>query len=157
MTVSTTASATATATASATAQRLLDAARQLAVVLADENAALTQRTAGALKPLLARKAAAVRAYEDALTAFTAQPAAALDPALAAALRAAAQSLAAATRENTLRLDVARAAQRLVIEHIVDAAKQVAPGPGTYARNGTIGASSRARPPQAASLSFNRAL
>ena len=148
----------------ATAAALLSAMRQLEAVLAEENAALKARSGGALKALVARKAAAATAYERAAAAFAATGSetdtAAIDRAHLAALRAGAETLEAVCRENAFRLDVARAAQRRLIEQIVDAAKATAAasaGPGTYGRNGAIGASGRARPPAAASLSFNRAL
>lgn len=152
------------ALAAETAAALLSAMRQLEAVLAEENAALKARSAGALRALVARKAAAATAYERAAGAFAAtgleSAAAAIDSARLAALRAGAETLEAVCRENAFRLDVARAAQRRLIEHIIDAAKATAAasaGPGTYGRNGAIGGSSRARPPAAASLSFNRAL
>ncbi len=149
----------------AAARTLLAASRELIAVLTEENGALVTRRPGALKGILARKTAAARAYERAAAAFAelapADVAAerdAIDPATLTGLRAAATALNALGRENAFRLDVARTAQRRLIEHIIDAAKEaVAPGPATYARNGRIGASDQARRPAVASLSFNRAL
>jgi hypothetical protein len=140
------------------AKGVLEAAEWLLAVLREENRALGERRAGVIRAGISDKIAAAGAYEQAVRrmADLGEAAAGLDPSLRARLKTASERLSASAEDNHRRLTVARAAQRRLIDHIVDAIKALAPGTATYGRDGATGRGpARKAPPVAVSL--NRTL
>ena len=137
------------------ASQLLRALDRLAGILSEENAALKARQGERVRAGLADKVAAATTYAQALKAF--QQLGTRRSELAAALRgsleAGARRLHELAAENSFHLDVSRTAQRRLIDHIVEAAKGLAEGPGTYSRAGRVmrNAGGKAAPPPALSL------
>lgn len=137
------------------ASQLLSALERLARILSEENAALKARQGERVRAGLADKVAAATSYAQAVKAF--QQLGARRSELAAALRAnleaGARRLHELVAENSFHLDISRTAQRRLIDHIVEAAKGLAEGPGTYSRAGRVmrNAGGRAAPPPALSL------
>lgn len=138
-----------------TGTQLLGALERLALIVEGENKALKARQSDRVRAGLADKVAAVTTYSQALKAFQQ-----LGPrreeiggALRQALDAGARRLRELAHDNAFRLEVSRAAQRSLIDHIVEAAKGLAGGPGTYSRAGTLAynAGGKAAPPPALSL------
>ncbi|MFZ1415971.1 MAG: hypothetical protein WAS73_15545 [Defluviicoccus sp.] len=137
------------------ATQLLGTLERLARILSEENAALKARQGERVRAGLADKVAAATTYAQAVKAF--QQLGPRRSELAAALRG---SLEAGVRrlhelvaENSFHLDVSRTAQRRLIDHIVEAAKGLSEGPGTYSRAGRVtrNAGGKAAPPPALSL------
>ena len=137
------------------ASQLQNAVERLMRILSEENAALKARQGERVRSGLADKVAAATTYAQSLKAF--QQLGSRRSELAAPMRssleAGARRLQALVSENTFHLDVSRAAQRRLIDHIVEAAKGLAEGPGTYSRVGRVArnAGGKAAPPPALSL------
>lgn len=137
------------------ANQLLRALEGLARILSEENAALKARRGERVRAGLADKVAAATSYAQAVKAFQQ-----LGPrrsevaaALRSSLEAGARRLHELVTENSFHLDISRTAQRRLIDHIVEAAKGLAEGPGTYSRAGRVmrNAGGKAAPPPALSL------
>lgn len=137
------------------ARQLQNALERLTRILSEENAALKARQGERVRAGLADKVAAATTYAQALKPF--QQLGARRSELAAPVRssleAGARRLQALVSENSFHLDVSRTAQRRLIDHIVEAAKGLAEGPGTYSRAGRVArnAGGKAAPPPALSL------
>lgn len=137
------------------ASQLQNALDGLTRILSEENAALKARQGERVRAGLADKVAAASTYAQALRAFQqlGSRRSELVAPMRGSLEAGARRLQALVSENSLHLDVSRAAQRRLIDHIVEAAKGLAEGPGTYSRAGRVArnAGGKAAPPPALSL------
>jgi hypothetical protein len=132
---------------------------RLADVLLRENAALGDGRRDELAGLTAEKIAASRAYEALLRSFADNPdtLAAIDDDQRRRLRQLGDKLIAVAKENARRLEVAVEAHRRFMDTVAEAARSLAPGPGTYSRNGSIGPARTARAVAPVAVSVNRSL
>jgi hypothetical protein len=132
---------------------------RLADVLLRENAALGDGRRDELAALTAEKIAACRAYEALLKSFAEKPGTlgAVDDDQRRRLRQLGEKLMAVAGENARRLEVAVAAHRRFMETVAEAARSLAPGPGTYSCKGSVGQGRAARGPAPVAVSVNRSL
>jgi hypothetical protein len=132
---------------------------RLADVLLRENAALGDGRRDELAGLTAEKIAACRAYEALLRSYADNPdtLAAIDDEQRRRLRQLGDKLIAVAKENARRLEVAVEAHRRFMDTVAEAARSLAPGPGTYSRNGSIGPGRTARAVAPVAVSVNRSL
>jgi hypothetical protein len=132
---------------------------RLADVLLRENTALGEGRRDELAGLTAEKLAACRAYEALLRSFADNPdtLAAIDDDQRRTLRQLGDKLIAVAKENARRLEVAVEAHRRFMDTVAEAARSLAPGPGTYSRNGSIGPARTARAVAPVAVSVNRSL
>ena len=132
---------------------------RLADVLLRENAALGDGRRDEMAGLTAEKIAACRAYEALLKSFADKPGtlAAFDDDQRRRLRQLGDKLMAVAEENARRLEVAVAAHRRFMDTVAEAARSLAPGPGTYSRKGSVGQGRAARGPAPVAVTVNRSL
>ena len=132
---------------------------RLADVLLRENTALGEDRRHELAGLTTEKLAACRAYEALLGSFADNPdtLAAIDDDQRRRLRQLGDKLIAVAEENARRLEVAVSAHRRFMDTVAEAARAMAPGPGTYSRNGRVGGGRTARAAAAVAVSVNRPL
>jgi len=132
---------------------------RLADVLLRENTALGEGRRDQLARLTAEKLAACRAYEALLRSFADNPdtLAAIDDDQRRRLRQLGDKLTAVAEENARRLEVSVAAHRRFMDTVAEAARAVAPGPGTYSRKGSVGQGRVARGLAPVAVSVNRSL
>ncbi len=137
------------------ASHLLRTLEGLARILSEENVALKARQGERVRAGLADKVAAATSYTQAVKAFQqlGPRRSEVTAALRGSLEAGARRLHELVAENSFHLDISRTAQRRLIDHIVEAAKGLAEGPGTYSRAGRVmrNAGGKAAPPPALSL------
>jgi len=132
---------------------------RLADVLLRENTALGEGQRDELAGLTAEKLAACRAYEALLRSFADNPdtLAAIDDDQRRRLRQLGDKLIAVAEENARRLEVAVMAHRRFMDTVAEAARAMAPGPGTYSCNGRVGEGRAARTAAPVAVSVNRSL
>jgi hypothetical protein len=132
---------------------------RLADVLLRENTALGDGRRDELAGLTAEKLAACRAYEALLRSFADNPdtLAAIDDDQRRRLRELGDKLIAVAEENARRLQVAVEAHRRFMDMVAEAARSLAPGPGTYSRKGSVGEGRVVRGLAPVAVSVNRSL
>jgi len=137
---------------------VIAALSHLADVLARENRALREHDRAALMDLTEEKATAARAYEAKVEAMKeAGPAlGGIDDDLQQRLAGIGERATGLMVENERLLRIAMETGRHLMEAIVDAAKDMNIGPGTYSRAGNVAANAR-QATAAAPLSLDRSL
>ena len=132
---------------------------RLADVLLRENAALGDGRRDELAGLTAEKIAECRAYEALLRSFADNPdtLAAIDDDQRRRLRQLGDKLISVAEDNARRLEIAVAAHRRFMDTVAEAARSLAPGPGIYSRNGSVGQGRTARAVAPVAVSVNRSL
>jgi len=137
---------------------VIAALSHLADVLARENRALRDHDRAALKELTEEKATAARAYEAKVEAMkdAGEALAGIDDDLRQRLAGIGERATGLMIENERLLRIAMETGRHLMEAIVNAAKDMNIGPGTYSRGGNVASSSR-QTTAAASLSLDRSL
>ena len=132
---------------------------RLADVVLRENAALGEGRRDEIAGLTAEKTAACRAYEGLLRSFAENPdaLAAIDDDQRRKLRQLGEKLIAVADENARKLEIAVAAHRRFMDTVAEAARAMAPGPGIYSRNGSVGPGRTARTLAPVAVSVNRSL
>jgi hypothetical protein len=132
---------------------------RLADVLLRENTALGEDRRGEIAGMTAEKLAACRAYEALLRSFADNPdtLAAIDDDQRRRLRQLGDKVIAVAEENARRLEVAVTAHRRFMDTVAEAARAMAPGPGTYSRTGRVGQGLTAPAAPPVAVSVNRSL
>ncbi len=132
---------------------------RLADVLLRENAALGEGRRDEIAGLTAEKIAECRTYEALLRSFADSPdtLAAIDDDQRHRLRQLGGKVIAVAEQNARKLEVAVAAHRRFMDTVAEAARAMAPGPGVYSRNGSVGQGRTARAVAPVAVSVNRSL
>jgi hypothetical protein len=141
------------------AQAVREAAERLLAALGQETAALVSRQPAQFQRAVSDKLAAVAGYEQAVRALdklNASWQAHAGEAAVLRLRDLGERIEAAADENRKRLEVARAAQKHLVDHIVEAVSGADEGPGTYGAAGAVRKAARGSAPPPP-VSFCRAL